>query len=107
MAGVDGRLRTDPALAFVGYLVAAIFVGERILGTGSTAGGSERPYKGALVGIVVLGVIGIVPGIGGLATAVASLFGLGSVLLLGWRTIRRGGSAHIGASMQSPMPMGA
>ena len=103
--GVALLLAVLPAIGFVGYLVAAIFLGERILGHDVSQPGGERPYRAALLGIVVLGVIGLVPGLGGLVTAIASLFGLGAVLILGWRTVRGGGG--VGAPMPAPMPMGA
>jgi hypothetical protein len=104
--GVAVLLAVLPAIGFLGYLVAAIFLGERILGYDVSRPGVERPYRAALVGIVVLGVIGLVPGLGGLVTAVASLFGLGAVLILAWRTIR-GAGTQVSAPMHSPMPMGA
>ena len=104
--GVALLLAVMPALAFVGYLVAAIFLGERILGNDVSQPAGERPYGAALVGIVVLGVIGLVPGVGGVVTAIASVFGLGAVLVLAWRTIR-GHGGEVGAPMHSPMPMGA
>lgn len=104
--GVAVLLGVLPAVGFLGYLVAAIFLGERILGHEVTQPAVERPYRGALVGLIVLGVIGLIPGLGGLVTAIASLFGLGAVLVLAWRTVR-GCGTPVGAPMQSPMPMGA
>jgi hypothetical protein len=73
-----------PALAFVGFLVAAIFLGEELLGTRKEPV-AERPYRAALLGIVILQVVGIIPFIGGLVTAVASILGVGALLLLCWR----------------------
>ena len=74
--GIGILLGFLPILAFVGFLIAGIFIGEALLGTGEEPA-AARPYKGAVLGIVVLQVMGLVPFIGGLATAVASILGLG------------------------------
>ena len=95
-----------PTLAFIGFLVAGIFLGERILGTNNEIGANGRPYKAALVGIIVLQAIGLIPGIGGLVTGIASLFGLGALVLLGWRTIRGEGPGD-SVTTRAPMPIGA
>ena len=64
----------------------------------------ERPYLAAVVGFVVLQVLGIVP----FVAAIASLFGFGAVMLIAWRSFR---GAQPGATdslpRQSPVPMGA
>ena len=78
-----------PTLAFIGYLVAAIWLGEWVLGR--MRGGpveSERPYLSAVVGLLITFVLGFVP----LFTAVISFFGLGAVVLAAWRTLRGGGA---------------
>lgn len=95
-----------PLVAFVGFLVAGTFIGEELLGTRKEPA-AERPYRGALLGIVLLQVIGLVPFIGGLATAVASVLGLGAILLLGWRVIRGTGTSQTAAPMSAPAPIGA
>ncbi len=72
-----------PLLAFVGWLVAAIWVGDWLLDRRGTRE-LEHPYRAALLGIVVLGVAGVLP----LVSAIATLFGVGALLLAAWRTIR-------------------
>jgi hypothetical protein len=94
-----------PALAFVGFLVAAIFLGEELLGTRKEPM-AERPYRAALLGVVVLQVVGIVPVVGGLVTAVASILGVGAILLLAWRTLRSG-TSQTAAAQGHPAPIGA
>jgi hypothetical protein len=91
-----------PLLAFVGFLVAAIFVGERILGRQEPV--PARPYRGALVGIVVLQLIGVLPFVGGLVTGVASLMGIGAIVLLAWRTVRGPGET-VAPQPAPPAPM--
>jgi hypothetical protein len=104
--GISVLLGVLPALAFVGFLVAGVFVGERIVGDGTELDPTHRPYKAALVGIVVLQVIGLIPAIGGLATGIASLFGLGAIVLLAWRTMRGTGAGQV-APTSAPLPIGA
>ncbi len=87
-----------PALAFVGYLVAAIWIGEWILARLNPARVAERPYAAAILGVVVLAVFSVVPPV----TAVASLFGFGAVILLGWRTWRGGHGAPAYAPGSTP-----
>ena len=94
-----------PVLAFVGFLVAAIFLGEQILGTRKEPM-AARPYRGALLGIVVLQVAGIIPFVGGIVTAVASILGVGAILLLAWRTLRQRGTGET-VTQGQPVPIGA
>jgi len=77
-----------PTVAYFGWIVAAIWVGDWILGRMSSGRQAERPYLAAVIGVVLLGALGIVPVVGPLASFVASLFGFGALLLLGWRTFR-------------------
>jgi hypothetical protein len=92
-----------PAAAYLGYLVAGIVVGERII----SRPGTERPYLAAVVGLLVLQVLGLVPVVGGLVTGIASLFGFGAIILLAWETIRGPGRDRARSSAQAPMPTGA
>ena len=78
-----------PLAAFIGYLVAGIAIGDWIVGRLSPGVTRERPYLAAVVGLVVLEVVGILPLVSGIAT----LFGYGAVLLLAWRTLRAGSTA--------------
>jgi hypothetical protein len=71
-----------PALAFVGYLVGAIWIGEWLLARAGR-GETERPYLAAVVGMLVAGALSLVPLIG----LIISLFGLGGVTVAGWRTL--------------------
>jgi hypothetical protein len=93
-----------PAVAFVGYIVAAIWLGEWLLGRRSPAAApAERPYTAALLGLVVAFVIGFVP----LATAILSILGLGAVVLAAWRTLRGGGAPRpVVPQQQQPTPVG-
>ena len=104
--GIGILLGFLPLVAFVGFLVAGIFIGEELLGTRKEPA-AVRPYRGAVLGIVILQVIGLVPVVGGLATAVASLLGLGAILLLGWRIVRGTGTSQTAAPKSVPAPISA
>jgi hypothetical protein len=75
-----------PLLAFVGYLVAGIWVGEWILRQVGRGARPERPYLAAIVGVLAVSAISMIPVVGG----VVSFIGFGAVVLLMWRTFRGG-----------------
>jgi hypothetical protein len=70
-------------LLIVGYLVAGIWVGERIVHPTSPGVIRERPYLAAIIGVALLDLVSIVPVVGG----VASFLGFGAVVLLMWRIL--------------------
>jgi hypothetical protein len=72
--------------AFVGYIVGALWIGEWIEGRRRPpeAPLPDRPYSAMLIGLAVALLLGFVP----LVTAIISLFGLGAVTLVMWRTLR-------------------
>ncbi len=86
-----------PAAAFIGYLVAAIWIGDLILDRTSPGVVRERPYLAAVIGLVVLAIVTALP----FVTAIASLFGFGAVVLLGWRTFRSGSAAAPAPSVRA------
>ena len=92
----------SPAAAFVGYLVAAIWIGDLVLNRGTSPGTEDRPYLAAIVGVLVLWLISLVPFVG----AIASLFGLGAVLLLAWRTFRQPSTTRPVVTPPATQPMG-
>ena len=89
-----------PLAAFLGYLVAGIAIGDWIVGRLSPGVTRERPYLAAVVGLLVLELVGIVPLVSGIAT----LFGYGAVLLLAWRTLRSQPTASTPAFSSNPLP---
>ena len=92
-----------PLVAFLGYIVAGIWVGDWILARLDPGKIRERPYLASVIGLVTLSVLGIIP----IVTAIASLFGYGAVLRLAWRTFR-GERTPMGVPTppvtQAPMP---
>ena len=73
-----------PAVAFAGWLVAAIWLGEQILARLTPDVTRERPYLASVIGILALGVVSIVPLVGG----IIAFIGFGAVVLYLWRTFR-------------------
>jgi hypothetical protein len=97
--GIAVLLEIWPLVAFAGYLVAGIWIGEWILRRTSPERIRERPYLASVVGLLILGLIGLVP-ILGLVSAIASVFGFGAVIVVGLRTLR----GHLpDASVPGPM----
>ena len=86
--GVGLLIVVWPLLAFVGYVVAAIWIGEWLLNRREGATPAERPYAAAVIGLLITFVIGFVP----LAGAIVSIFGFGAVVLAAWRTLRGSGA---------------
>ncbi len=74
-----------PLLFVVGYLVIGIWIGDQILARTSPGVVRDRPYLAAVIGLIVMGIVGIIPVVGGLVV----LVGFGAVVLLMWRVFRR------------------
>ncbi|HEY4752622.1 MAG TPA: hypothetical protein VIH37_05005 [Candidatus Limnocylindrales bacterium] len=72
-----------PLLFFVGWLVAAIWVGDWLLGQRGTRE-PVHPYKAAVLGVIVLALLGLFP----FVTGIATLFGVGALLVAAWGSIR-------------------
>lgn len=71
-------------VVFLGQVVVATWIGERILSRGRTA---ARPYGSAFLGMLILMLLwwtAIVP-------LLAGIFGTGAVTIAGWRVLRSGG----------------
>jgi hypothetical protein len=75
-----------PFIAFLGYIVAAVWVGDLLLGEAGPTARRERPYAAVTIGVIGLQVLGIVP-ILGLLSALATMLGMGALLILSWRTL--------------------
>ena len=89
-----------PALAFLGWLVAAIWIGDWLVGSTRGSREASRPYLAAVVGVIVLALVGVVP----FVTAIATLFGFGALLLAAWRVLRPTTTAPLGAGVAQPAP---
>ena len=81
--GLAILLGVFPVLLFTGYIVTAIWIGDRIIERTSSRPVRERPYFAAVIGMAILSVAVIIPIIGGLI----GLVGFGAVVLLIWRTL--------------------
>ena len=83
-----------PLVAFLGYIVAGIWVGDWVLGRLYPGTTRDRPYLASVLGLVILSILGVIP----IVTGVASLFGYGAVLALAWQTFR----GHQAAAAAAP-----
>lgn len=91
-----------PAIAFLAWIVAAIWIGDWIVIRMRGTAEPDRPYRAAVVGVVALAILGMLP----FVTAIATLFGFGAILLAAWRVLRREGSpaGAGGPALSAPSP---
>lgn len=91
-----------PALGFLGYLVSGTRLGNMILRRDSAI--ARKPYLAAVVGLLVLQLIGLIPVIGGLIIVIATFYGAGALAyyaFLGWR------ERHVEVTAAPPQPVAA
>jgi hypothetical protein len=98
--GVGILLFLWPLAAFLGYLMSAIWIGDWLLARGANPIGRERPYLAAVIGVLILEVLGIFPPL----AAIASFFGFGAVILLAWRSFRSSSLGPQPAPNRMPAP---
>jgi len=79
-------------VAFLGYLVVGLWIGERVLRRSRTA---ARPYGAAFLGVLILMLLSWIP----FVSTLAIWFGTGAVTLAGWRVLR-------GRGLPPPPPPG-
>lgn len=89
-----------PALAFLGWIVAAIWLGDWLVGRMRGSREPDRPYLAAVLGIIVLAIAGLLP----FVTTIATLFGFGGLLLTGWRVLRPEAPPAAPAGAPQPVP---
>jgi hypothetical protein len=88
--------------ATIGYVIAAEFVGRLVLRLVDKR--TEHLVWGLLLGLVLLGVIGQVPFLGGLATFAALVFGLGALALAASRAYPRPSTSTTPRTPPTPIP---
>ncbi len=84
--GVGLLLVVIPLLAVAGYMVAAYWLGLRVVAMASLRWGR---YLALLTGLVILALVNLLPWFGGVITFFATLFGTGSLVYTLYRS-RRG-----------------
>jgi hypothetical protein len=95
--GVGFLIGVLPLVAFAGYLVAGIWIGDWILGRMAPGTRHERPYLAAVLGVLVLEVIAVVP-ILTVIVAIASVVGFGALVRLAIQAMRGTPQAYAPAS---------
>lgn len=98
--GVGVLFLVLPAIAFLAWIVAAVWIGDWFVERMRGSREPERPVLAAVLGVVILAVAGILPFVG----AIATLFGFGAILLATWRMLRGTPSARAaGTVMPAPV----
>jgi hypothetical protein len=77
-----------PGLWFFGYLVAGTKLGAVILRQQQSA----HPYLAAVLGLILLQVVGLIPFLGGLIDFIAGFLGTGALVLYAWNAWRGPGT---------------
>ena len=98
--GVGVLFLVLPAIAFLAWIVAAVWIGDWFVERMRGAREPERPVLAAVLGVVILAVAGILPFVG----AIATLFGFGALLLAAWRMLRGTPAAQAAGTMR-PAPV--
>ncbi len=76
-----------PAIAFLAWIIAAIWIGDWLVVRFRGAPEPDRPYRAAVLGVIVLAVAGVIP----FVSTIATVFGFGALLLAALRVLRREG----------------
>jgi hypothetical protein len=86
-----------PAITFLGWVIAAIWVGDWLVARMRGSREPGRPYLAAVLGVIALAVAGVLPFVSGLAT----LFGFGALLLTAWNVLRPEAPSPAASSAQA------
>ncbi|HEU5424709.1 MAG TPA: polymer-forming cytoskeletal protein [Nitrolancea sp.] len=89
-----------PVVWFLGYLVAGTQLGRLIMGRRRDA---ERPYLAALLGLLLLQVLGLIPWLG-VFSFLAGIVGAGALALMAWHAWRKPGARPAPRLTQGPTP---
>jgi hypothetical protein len=85
-----------PALWFIGYLVTGAWLGAEVLRLAGREDATRRDYAPILVGVVILQLLGLVPGLGGFVAMLAGLVGSGAIAARAWEVRRAGREVRAG-----------
>lgn len=88
-----------PVLLFLAWLVAAIWIGDWLVARSRGEREPGRPYRAAVLGVIVLALASVLPFVSGIAT----VFGLGALLLAGWRVLKPEQPVQPAADPMGPM----
>jgi cytoskeletal protein CcmA (bactofilin family) len=86
--GIALLLVVVPLLWGLGYVTTGTRLGFFLADLRHTTPNLARPYLQAVLGVVVLQLIGLIPIVGGIVIALAGLFGAGAIVVHAWRRIR-------------------
>jgi hypothetical protein len=98
--GIGLFLFVLPTLWLLGYIVAATRLGGAITKLASAAPDSH-PYAATFVGLIILQIVVLIPGIGWLVGGLAGVWGAGAIAFLAFRAAR-GGPPAVAAPPPGP-----
>ena len=85
--GIALLLVALPLLWGLGYVVTGTRLGFFVADLRRATPDLDRPYLEAVLGVVILQLIGLIPIVGGIVVALAGLFGAGAIVVHAWRRI--------------------
>ena len=85
--GIALLLVVMPLLWVLGYVTTGTRLGFFLADIRRTTPDLAHPYLEAVVGVLILQLIGLVPIVGGIVVALAGLFGAGAIVVTAWRRI--------------------
>ena len=83
-----------PLMAGLGYIVTGTRIGLWVVERDRDPATIEHPYLAAVLGVVILHVVGLIPFIGGLIQFFAAVVGAGALTLLAWNAWRSRGAVE-------------
>lgn len=95
--GIGALVFLLPALMLLGLLVAATWLGRLILSGFKRETFARRLYLPTVIGVLILQVMLLIPGIGWAVWSLASLYGLGGLTYLAWQAARGRGAPELPA----------
>jgi hypothetical protein len=102
--GLTILLVVVPALSFLGYLIAGAALGAAMSQLRWSDGVWPNRYRMVVFGLVLLQIIGVVPGLGGLLVLIASQLGAGALIARRWSERKR---RPLSAAVPVPIEAGA
>jgi hypothetical protein len=85
--GITLLLVVLPLLWGLGYVTTGTRLGFFVADLRHTTPNLAHPYLEAVLGVVIIQLIGLVPIVGGIIIALAGLFGAGAIVVHAWRRI--------------------
>ncbi len=96
--GLSLLLILMPLMALLGYIVVGTRIGLALVARNRSMSEMDHPYVAALLGVMILNIVGLIPFIGAVVQFIAAVLGAGALALLAWNAWRSGGPGRAEAT---------